>query len=194
MLGGLVPVGGVAFGFEDEVEAADVWVAVAVGVPVEFGEVLVAGELADDPVAVEGHVQAPADVVPSRQLRGGHSEPFPELAGAVAEVAVGVAGALEQPGDHDVGVGVVVDALAGPVGVAVVELVGPHDAAQVVPVGGGVVLGQVDPEPGDLHEEFGAVVGEERVVGGDLVVLPHLVRDGQADVVLAAGVVRHPPS
>ncbi len=61
----LVPVAGVPFCFQDPVEPADVAVRVPVVLPVEFDEVLIARELADDPF-VEGHAHAGAHVFEQR--------------------------------------------------------------------------------------------------------------------------------
>ena len=62
-----------------------------------------------------------------------------------------------DPRDHDVGVGVVVDPVIGPVRVAGVELVGTDDAADHVSLLGVVELGPAHPEPRDLGEHLGAV-------------------------------------
>ena len=68
LLGELVAVGVVALGTQDPVEPLDVPVLGAVGVPVELLEILVALELADDAVAVEGNEHPAAHVRPRAQL------------------------------------------------------------------------------------------------------------------------------
>ena len=49
-------------------------------------------------------------------------------------------------------------------------------------------------EPGDLDEDLGAIVLQETLVAGGLVVLPDAVGHRQADVPLPMGVVGHPLS
>src|SRR5215469_12450211 len=68
LLGDLVPVRVVTFRAQDPVEPLDVLVLRAVGVPIEFFQVAIALELADDSVAVEGDKHPAAHVLPQRQL------------------------------------------------------------------------------------------------------------------------------
>jgi hypothetical protein len=68
LLGRHVPVRGVPFGFEEEFQAADVPVACAVASPVEFSEILVAVELAEDAVGVPGDSKACTDIRPVRDF------------------------------------------------------------------------------------------------------------------------------
>src|SRR5690606_33754449 len=135
LFGGFVAVDVVAFGFQCPVQAA----YSAVAVPVEFGQVGVAGELADDAV-VEVDAHAAGDVGPAGGFAG-------------ADVGAGggdLQGALQQPDGHDVGVGVVVQAGSVGAGVAGLVFVGAHDAADLVAAGGGVEHGQRGEEAGDL--------------------------------------------
>ena len=80
----------------------------------------------------------------------------------------------------------------GRVGIAGVELVGPDDAPDAVAVALFVVGGPADPEPGDLGQHLGAVVDQVGQVAGDLVELPHVVGDGDTDVVRAGAGIRIP--
>jgi hypothetical protein len=66
LLGDLVPVGVDALGTQDPVEPLDVPVLGAVGVPVQFFEVRVTLELADDAVTVERDEHPAAHVLPQR--------------------------------------------------------------------------------------------------------------------------------
>src|SRR5690606_32234539 len=174
LFGGFVAVDVVAFGFQCPVQAA----YSAVAVPVEFGQVGVAGELADDAV-VEVDAHAAGDVGPAGGFAG-------------ADVGAGggdLQGALQQPDGHDVGVGVVVQAGSVGAGVAGLVFVGAHDAADLVAAGGGVEHGQRGEEAGDLDEHLGAPVGHG---AGGQVVVPDVVGDGQADVALQVGGVGQP--
>jgi hypothetical protein len=90
------------------------------------------------------------------------------------------------------GVGVVAQALLVGVGVALVVLVGAHDAVDLVAVLLAVVSGDAGPEAGDLDQQLGADKAQERGIPGDHVVLPDVVGDGDVDVALAVGVVGQP--
>src|SRR5262245_43050326 len=68
LLGDLVSVGVVALRTQDPVEPLDVPVLRAVGVPVEFFEVAVTLELADDSILEERHEHPAAHVLPQPQL------------------------------------------------------------------------------------------------------------------------------
>lgn len=66
LLGRLIAVDRVPLGLQDPVEPTDVAVSGAVGLPVQFGQLAIALELADDP-AVERYVQPTGDVLPAAQ-------------------------------------------------------------------------------------------------------------------------------
>src|SRR3990172_6735185 len=129
---------------------------------------------------------------PPGPLGGRHLHPPPPVAAGLGDQAICVDGHLEQPRHHDIRVRVVVDPLAGTIGVSVVEFIGTHHTANVISVIGGVVLGDADEKAGNGHQHLGAVRGEKVDVGGHLVVLPDVVGHRQADMTLPAGVVRHP--
>jgi len=57
-----------------------------------------------------------------------------------------------------------------------------------------IKVGQSHPETGDLDQHLGAVVDEKLAVAGHLVVLPRVVRDGEADMMCARAGIRIPPS
>ena len=114
LLGGLVAVDRVALGLQDPVEAADVAVPVPVGVPVQFGEVAVAVELADD--ARRGRAPAAARETSSQrgELAGvEHRCARTAPAARFGKAPQDVQGAGEHPGGGDVGVRVVVQARVG---------------------------------------------------------------------------------
>lgn len=67
LLGGPVVVDAVPLGLQDPVQPADVAVAGAVGLPVEFVQVAVALELTDDAL-VEGDAQGAGDLLPAPQF------------------------------------------------------------------------------------------------------------------------------
>jgi hypothetical protein len=101
-------------------------------------------------------------------------------------------GAKQQPGRHQVGVGIVVDPRLGTVGVAGVELVRPYHPADDVPVPVAVVGGGAREVPGDLQHHLRALQGEELAVTGGLVVVPRGVGDRDAHMALQVGGVRKP--
>ena len=72
------------------------------------------------------------------------------------------------------------------------ELVGAHDAVDIVAVPLFVVVGYRRPEAGDLQHHLGPVVEQELEVVGDLVVAPDVVEDGGVYVPLVVGEVRLP--
>ena len=76
--------------------------------------------------------------------------------------------------------------------VLLVELVGAHDAMDLVAVALGVVVRDRAPEAGDLEHHLGAVVAQEVEVVGRLVVVPDVVEDRRVDVALAVAEVRVP--
>ena len=63
-----------------------------------------------------------------------------------------------------------------------------------VPSQSGSQVADVGPEAGDLQQHLGALGVQELGVAGGLAVLPDVVGDGGADVVLEAGVVGQPAS
>ena len=192
LLGEPVTVRGVALGFENEVQPADVAVGGAVAVPVQLDQVLVAVELTDHPV-VDWHGQPAAQVRPARRLLWVHAEPGDQLVALVSgQQGQGLGGPPAHPGSQDVGVGVVLHALPRSLGIAVVVLIGAHHPGDVEAVRRRVVGSQGRKQPRDLDDQLGAAFGEPGQVAGGLVVLPGVVGDGQADVQLPAGVVRHP--
>ncbi len=188
LLGGLVPVDAVALGLEDPVQTA----GSAAGLPVEFGQSLVAGELGDHPL-VEGDAKLtgdglePFDLV--RAQSDGLLEPSTPWSGQRAQ---DVQGAREHPRGHDVGVGVVVQPGGVLSRVGVVVLVGPHHTVDHVAVRGPVVHGHVGEGPGDLQEELGPEIAQEREVPGGPIVPPDVVGDRQTHVTLEVGVVGEP--
>ncbi len=192
LFGRLVAVDAVALRLQDPVKPADVSVAGAVAVPVEFGEAVVALELADDTV-VEGDAQGAGDLLPALEFGVRQTGALGEFATAgLGERPQQFQGAGEDPGGGDVGVGVVVEAGAAGVRVGVVVLVGAHHAEDAVPARGRVPGGGVRPEPGDLQQHLGAAGVQELGVAARLAVLPHVVRDRRSDVVLEVGVVGQP--
>ena len=74
------------------------------------------------------------------------------------------------------------------------KLVGPDDAVDAVAITLFVVCRPADPESGDLRQHLGAVVDQVRQVPGDLVELPDVVGDGDADVVRAMTGIGIPPA
>ena len=167
---------------------------VAVAVPVELGEVAVALELADD--ARRGRGRAAARETSSQRSSSPPSSPmrsneFP--AARLGQAPQQVEGAGEHPGGGDVGVRVVVEARAvrrpG-------RRRGTRRGRRRRGCGSGPRLGVVDggvrPEAGDLQQHLGALGVQELGVAAGLAVLPHVVRDRRADVVLEPGVVGQP--
>ena len=71
-------------------------------------------------------------------------------------------------------------------------LVGPDDSAKVVALRLRLEHREVRPEAGDLQEHLRTLGVQVLGVAGGLAVLPHVVRDRRADVVLEPGVVRQP--
>ena len=69
-------------------------------------------------------------------------------------------GPAQDPGQQDVGVGVVANAGSGLPRVAVVELVGPHDAVDVVAVGRRVVGRHAGEAANDLNDQLHADLGQ----------------------------------
>lgn len=192
LFGGLVAVDAVALRLQDPVKAADVPVAGAVAVPVEFGEVGVALELADDTV-VEGDAQGAGDLLPALELAVLETGVLGEFAAAwLGERPQQFQGAGEDPGGGDVGVGVVVEAGAACCpGRRRGTRRGPSPRMRS-PARGRVPGGGVRPEPGDLQQHLGAAGVQELGVAARLAVLPHVVRDRRSDVVLEMGVVGQP--
>ena len=92
---------------------------------------------------------------------------------------------LEHPDGHDVGVGVVAQALFIGIGVAVVIFVRPHDPVDLVAIRFAVVRGDAGPEPGDFDEHLRAGEAQECEAPGDHVVLPHVIGDRDVDMTLA---------
>jgi hypothetical protein len=157
LLADLVAVRCVPFGGEDEVEPADVAVAVGVAGEIEGLQGVVAVELADDAVVVEGHVHAAGDLAPALQLSGVDAQAGRKVATvAAAQQLDDVQGAAQQPHRHHVGVGVVAQPGGSGGAVAVVELVRAHHSGDLVPPAGGVDGGQVCEESGDVEDELGA--------------------------------------
>ena len=83
LFGGLVPVDAVVVGFQDPVESRNVAVAFAQTLPVEFLQIAVTLELADDcdirirscaTCRVERHVHQPADLIPPLQFATADTE------------------------------------------------------------------------------------------------------------------------
>ena len=74
------------------------------------------------------------------------------------------------------------------------EFIGPDDAADAVPIALFVVGGPADKEACDLRQHLRAVVDQIREIPGDLVELPRVVRDGDADVLCASAGVGIPPT
>ena len=99
-----------------------------------------------------------------------------------------------DPHRHHVGVGIVVDTVVGPVGVAGVELIGSDNPTNHVAALGFIELSAADPEPGDLGQHLGAVLDQVLQVAGDLVVLPDVVGDGDPDVMGPGAGIRVPAS
>ena len=192
LLGQLVAVRGVALGLEDPVEALDVAVLRAVGVPVQFLEVGVALELADDPV-VERHEHPAADVLPPLDLLVAELQPGADGVRAWCRQQVEqVRGDVADPRHEDVGVGVVAQAALGRARVLLVVLVRAHDAVDLVALPLGRVMGDRRPEPCDAEHELRALgLEEQRVLGGGDV-LPDVVEDRRADVPLVVGQVDVP--
>src|SRR5690606_13114611 len=148
------------------VQAPDVPVAPAVALPVEFRQVRVPVELADDAV-VPGHVQGAGHLLPAVQLGRVQARPLVELtAPGFRQLTQHVEGVGQHPGGGDVGVRVVVQ--AGPVGagVGVVVLVGADDAPDAVPAEVRVVGRRAGPEAGDLQQHLGAPGVQELGVAG----------------------------
>src|SRR5215213_6095340 len=73
------------------------------------------------------------------------------------------------------------------------ELVGSHDAVDLVPLTVGVEAGEAGPEAGDLQHHLGAVAEQELGVFGRLVVPPDVVEDGRVDVPLVVAEIPVPP-
>ena len=159
--------------------------AVSVVRPVQVEEVAVTRELADHPVLGDRNRHPSRDVLPPQLLDRVELERLDQLVAADGrQRREHVAGPVQEPHRHDVGVGVVVDAGFACARIARRVLVGTHDAADPVPVGGRVVDGDVGEEPRDLEHHLGAVVGEELQIAGGLVVLPDAVGHGETDVAL----------
>ncbi len=97
-----------------------------------------------------------------------------------------------HPCRHGVGVGVVVDAGLLRPRVAVVILVRPHDAADVVATRSFVEGRETRHETCQLEEQLRPPGAEGLLVPRPLVVLPDVVGDGHRDVPLQVGVVRQP--
>src|SRR5262245_14717910 len=72
------------------------------------------------------------------------------------------------------------------------ELVGTHNATDIVATALFVVCRHARPETSDLKDQFGAVELEELEVIRDLQVLPDVPGDGTAHVSLPVAVVRDP--
>jgi hypothetical protein len=59
---------GVLFGLENAVEPLDIAVFLSIAFPIELFEILIALELADDPITMDNEVHPARHVVPPRQL------------------------------------------------------------------------------------------------------------------------------
>ena len=180
-------------GVQDEVEPPDPAVPSPVPVEVDRLERLVAVELRERPVVVEDDREAAGDPVP---LLGLPRRDLEALPGEPARMPLQHVDRRDRPPKHprrhDVRVHVVPHALAGTVGVSVVELVGTHDVIDRVALAFGVIGGERGEEPCDGDDEVGALVQQELQVAGGLVVLPGAVRHPEAHVPLQVRVVGHP--
>ena len=185
MLAEAVAVGAVALGAEDPVEALDVRVSRAVAVPVEFLQVLVTLELADDAVAVEGDEHLAADLLPSLDLVVLQADPHAQnVAPARGQEVEHLLRGLADPGHHHVRVRVVAQPALVRVRILLVELVGAHHAVDLPAIAVGVEVRDRGPEARDLEHHLGAVVAQEVDVMSDLVVVPDVVEDRGVDVAL----------
>ena len=194
LLGQLVAVRVVALGPQDPVQSLDpAVVPLAVPVPVELRELLVSLELADDAVAVERHEHLAAHLRPCGDLVVGELDPAPQRLGAARrEEAEDRRGGGADPGDHDVGVGVVAQPALRRPRVLLVELVGSHHPVDLVAVARGVVVRERGPEAGDLEHHLRPVVEHELDVAGRPVVVPDVVEDRRVHVALVVAEVRLP--
>ena len=156
---------------------------------------LVALELADDAIGVEGHEHLAAHLLPCAHLLVAEADLRPQgIAAARGEQLEHRLRRLADPRHHDVRVGVVAQASLGRVRMLLVELVRAHDPVDLPPVALRVVVGDGAPEARDLQQHLGAVVAEELEVVGRVVVAPDVVEDRRVDVALVAAEVRLPAS
>ena len=193
LFGDLVEVGILALRAQDPVEPLDVAVLRPVRVPVQFLEVLIALELADDPVVVERDEHPPAHVPPHGQFVVADAEPLAQLLRAArGQQRQQLVGDTAQPRHHDVGVCVVAQAAPRRVRVLVVELVRAHHAMDLVALALGIEVRDRCPEARDAEHHFRAIVAQERLVMGGLEVLPDVPEDRRVDVPLVTAEVRLP--
>ena len=195
LLAQAVAVGIVALGPQDPVEPLDVAVLRAVAIPVEFLQVLVTLELADDAVAVERDEHLAAHLTPPADLLVLQADPHAQnVAPARGKEVEHLLRGLADPRHHHVRVGVVAQPTLGRVRILLVELVGAHDAVDLPAVAIRVEVRDRGPEARDLEHHLRAVVAQEVDVVSGLVVLPDVVEDRRVDVALVAAEVRLPPA
>ena len=114
-------------GDKDAVEALDVAVLFPVGVPVEFLKAVIALKLRDESIFEEHDPHATADVVPVRDFASGQPEAtFELLATLHTDHVEDLDRALQHPGGHHVGVGVVVESGLVSPRITVMELIAPE--------------------------------------------------------------------
>ncbi len=162
--------------------------------PIQFRQFRIALELTDH-IVVEGDEHAPADVIPSIALLRCQAdlpdeiEPIPQR-----QQVQCVHRPQDHPDRHHIGVGVVVYPVVFLAGVARMELVGADDSPDRVAAAVVVKVGQAHPETCDLDQHLGSVVDEKLAITGHLIVLPRVVRDGEADMMCPRTGIRIPPA
>src|ERR1700730_7371147 len=193
LLGELVTVWLVTGRLQDPVQPLDVAVLSAISLPVQFLQVFVTLELADDPVAMEGHEHPAAYLLPLPDPRDARPQPVPqEGAAAFGEHLEQRGRGLHQPGHHDVRIGVVAQSRFIGARILLVELVGTHHAVDLVAITLRVEMRDARPEASYLEHHLGAVLEQKVLVGSGLKVMPDVVEDGRVHVALDAAQVRLP--
>lgn len=157
------------------IEALNIAVAGAVGLPVELAQCFVALELADDAVVMERHNHPAADIAPARDFLRRQAQPRRELGVPhLGQQIDNLQRPAQHPHRHDVGIGVVVEAGRCCIRIAIVKLVGTHHAADLVAPARVVEAGDARPETGDIQDQLRAVGMQKLDIARDLEVLPDI--------------------
>src|SRR5262249_39804393 len=134
----------------------------AIAVPVEFLQLGIALELADDPIAVERDVHAPADVVPATYFGRGQVQFLLQRRAALGwKLVEELEAAAEHPDRHDVGVGVVGETWFARPWVGVVVFVRSYHALNDVAPARAIVSGDTCPETCDFQQDLRPIEGHE---------------------------------
>jgi hypothetical protein len=109
LFGDFMSIWGVLFGLENAVEPLDIAVFLSIAFPIELFEILIALELADDPITMDNEVHPARHVVPPRQLFVPQVKRAAEMLTAVwGEKVENLQAGLQCPHRHDIGVSIIV--------------------------------------------------------------------------------------